>query len=121
MSDQHVAFLMQHEPWKERANCIGADPRIFIPDQGVTTADAKIYCMSCEVRKECADYGRRTKSIGVFGGKLFTFRFSEPVELMPLRIINDGRPKPARPKVTSNSPSILGKVAAFSRPSILGR
>lgn len=123
MRELQAAFEWRPEPWMKEANCKGADPNLFVLDQGVTTAIAKRYCMACEVRQECADYARRTDSIGVFGGKLFTFRFSEPVELMPIRQLQDARPRHIvdERRKSGYGPSILGKAASFSRPSILGR
>lgn len=123
MSELHAAvFDMQREGWKEQATCKieKADPKIFILEQGYTGAEAVKYCRRCPVAEECADYARRTHSIGVFGGKLFTFRYSEPVELMPVQRMQDSRPRPVY-KPSSDKPSILGSPVSFGRPSILGR
>lgn len=90
-------FLLENEEehWMQEGVCRieHADPNIFIMEQGHTAAEAKKYCIRCTVRDECADYARRTRSVGVYGGKLFTVRQSQPVELIPVMMLQDARPK----------------------------
>lgn len=118
-----VHFLFEPEPWKELAACKDEDPDKFVLDQGYTTAEAKKFCEKCSVTEECESYARRTRSVGVWGGKLFTLKSSEPVELLPVQIIEDWRPQrlvPVNPHAARN-PGILGHVAGFRTPGILGR
>ena len=68
--------------WRERAACRGVPSDDFVPPYYmVNNPRAKIrlkkfveeaaeHCGGCPVRQECLEYGRATKSFGVFGGVL---------------------------------------------------
>lgn len=122
MTELHAAFLMQREEWMSEGACRGADPNIFVLDQGYTGAKAIEYCQRCTVRTECADYARRTRSVGIFGGKLFTFRQSQPEDLMsPITWLQDARPYTVIIKGSGERSSISGSPVQKGKPGILGR
>lgn len=51
------------------ALCAETDPEIFYPEQGASTAPAKMICGRCEVKSECLDYAiERGEKFGVWGG-----------------------------------------------------
>jgi WhiB family redox-sensing transcriptional regulator len=55
--------------WQWRAACAGADPRLFFPAKGGSTARAKQLCGSCGVRTECLDEALVNHlDYGVWGG-----------------------------------------------------
>lgn len=119
MTSLSAVFGVQHEAWMEQARCKGANPNVFILDQGYTAAEAIKYCIKCTVREECKDYARRTGSVGIWGGMLFTQRYSEPVEYLPVQQIQDARPVPALATLRIyRVPGILGE--AKRHPGILG-
>lgn len=117
----YAAFEVQREEWMAEGACKGEDPELFILAQGYTAEKASQFCKRCPVTQECAAYARRTGSVGVWGGKLFTFRYTEPTELLPVQVMQDARPhNVAAIRVRSNLPSILGAAASFRHPGILG-
>lgn len=69
-----------------------ADPSLFFPEQGVKVAEAIYYCARCPVRQRCLDYGKATKSIGVFGGEQLGLSFRDEVTLTPVALLTDLRP-----------------------------
>lgn len=55
--------------WAERAACADANPDIFFPSRGESSAKAMELCRGCEVRLECLDYALRThQRHGIWGG-----------------------------------------------------
>lgn len=95
----------QAKRWRDNAACAGADPVVFF---GVEGADLKAqysrpdaewrrFCPKCPVREECLDLARKSKSVGIFGGKFFTYKNMADTQLeyddatMPKR----GRPRKA--------------------------
>ncbi len=60
--------------WSERADlpCKSADPELFFPDdqQAVQEARWAPFCAACPVIHQCAEFGRQTGSVGVWGGVL---------------------------------------------------
>jgi WhiB family redox-sensing transcriptional regulator len=57
--------------WSRRAACRGADPDLFFPaNTGDDVSVAVALCADCAVVAECARYGRDTRSVGIFGGRL---------------------------------------------------
>jgi hypothetical protein len=101
--------------WIERA-----DPNIFILKQGHTSANARTYCNRCSVTVECANFARRSGSVGVWGGKVFTLNV-EVEDITPLPILDQ---RPILRKLVyfqpGKVPLILGK--QFPRkPAILGK
>lgn len=53
----------------DQANCLGADPRLFFPDNKDDDTDAKLYCYECPVRAICLDTALKRGESGVWGGK----------------------------------------------------
>lgn len=111
------AFKVEHEAWMDEGACKKekANPKYFIMDQGLTAHKGKAYCDRCGVKEQCLAYARRTGSVGVWGGVLFTFR-DEDLEWQ----LQDARPHNVIPMRLS-TPGILGGAAMnFSKPGILG-
>jgi hypothetical protein len=82
-------FLVQREPWMDEGKCFTehADPKLFILDQGYTAQEARErYCGRCPVRPDCLEYGKRTGSVGVWGGEVLAWGGRETVELTPIFI-----------------------------------
>jgi len=58
--------------WVKKAKCKGADTRIFFPERGdnYLIAQAKAFCLECEVVKDCLAYAIRTEQpVGIWGNK----------------------------------------------------
>lgn len=56
--------------WRARAACRGADPNLFFPERGESTAAAKAVCNGCPVASECLDYALDAgEKHGIYGGK----------------------------------------------------
>ena len=53
--------------WHARANCLGVATRLFFPERGESTNEAKAVCAGCAVREECLEAGLGEKS-GIWGG-----------------------------------------------------
>lgn len=72
--------------WHERAACRYADPEIFFYD-GLSLMDlrmqaaAKRFCVGCQVRPECAEFGA-TQSFGIWGGRTPRERRGLPVPVL---------------------------------------
>jgi WhiB family transcriptional regulator, redox-sensing transcriptional regulator len=63
--------LLARESWKEEANCLGANPTLFFPDNNDTStaAEAKLVCAGCVVRLQCAEYAVDNRiNHGIWGG-----------------------------------------------------
>jgi hypothetical protein len=106
----------------EHSACKDSDPSIFIMDQGYKADEAKSFCDRCSVTEECKAYARKTGSVGVWGGKVFSFRAEEP-DYEPPVYIQDARPIKVSSWIVGGrrSPGILGEVANFNKqPGILG-
>jgi len=56
--------------WALLGNCLGVDPDVMVPDDGVGTTEAKQICRGCSVRDECLDYAlsHPRERFGVWGG-----------------------------------------------------
>ena len=55
--------------WQERALCAQTDPEAFFPEKGGSTREAKMVCVSCEVRAECLEYAlANDERFGIWGG-----------------------------------------------------
>lgn len=119
-----AAWLLKPEPWMRFAACKDKNPSMFILDQGYTAAEAKKVCSKCSCVQACLQYARRTGSVGVWGGKVFTFRSEEPDYVEPVYEIQDARPQ----RVSINlggtwrrTSGITGQVASnYRAPGILG-
>ena len=57
-------------PWIEHAACVGVDPNIFFPEQGVQdNSKARAICASCPVKRQCGDYAVDEYIVhGIWGG-----------------------------------------------------
>ena len=73
--------------WMDRRFCAGVDVNVFVfdlwntrrgpvrPSSPVLRAKidaAKEICQGCPVTQECLAYGKRTGSVGIFGGEVLT-------------------------------------------------
>lgn len=55
--------------WRDRGACRGVDPRLFFPTENtVAINEAKKYCKSCEVKRECLEYSLLNGEYGIWGG-----------------------------------------------------
>ena len=53
----------------DHAACKGLDPRLFFPERGESTAEAKAVCAACPVRADCLDWAiATTQKWGIWGG-----------------------------------------------------
>ncbi|MFZ0493506.1 MAG: WhiB family transcriptional regulator [Acidimicrobiia bacterium] len=61
--------------WRHEAACIGMDPNIFFPAEGVPDRRARATCAGCVVRDECLAYALTMRmDAGVWGGTSGTQR-----------------------------------------------
>jgi hypothetical protein len=81
-----LQFLVAEEPWKQEATCQveHADPTLFILEQGQRPEQARTYCGRCPVRPECLEYGKRSGSVGVWGGEVLEMKNRDAVQLRPI-------------------------------------
>ena len=55
--------------WQDQANCLGADPNLFFPEQGASTREAREICRGCVVRMDCLEYALANgEKFGIWGG-----------------------------------------------------
>ncbi len=55
--------------WYDRANCLGATPRLFYAERGEGSAIARQVCAGCEVRVDCLEFAlERNETHGMWGG-----------------------------------------------------
>jgi WhiB family redox-sensing transcriptional regulator len=70
--DLEEFILKSREPWMTHGLCIGLGEKankIFYPEGGASTREAKRICNECPVRQECLDYSLRgAEKFGVWGG-----------------------------------------------------
>lgn len=64
------ALAGEDTSWKELAACRGSDVTKFFPGRGESCIEAKAVCATCPVTFECADYGARYATEGIWGGLL---------------------------------------------------
>lgn len=58
-----------HLGWQKRAACLEADPELFFPERGYSSAAAKAICATCPVIAECLAYALAThQQFGTWGG-----------------------------------------------------
>ena len=56
------------QEWRDKANCKGIDTRLFYPEQGASTFEAKAVCWGCVVREECLAFAIETgERFGIWG------------------------------------------------------
>lgn len=55
--------------WRDQANCLGMDPDLFFPPHGGMTAEVKLTCDRCPVRRACLIDALETRERhGIRGG-----------------------------------------------------
>jgi WhiB family transcriptional regulator, redox-sensing transcriptional regulator len=55
--------------WRQAAECRGADPAVFYPDEDEDASEAKAICESCPVREPCLEHALVVREKhGVWGG-----------------------------------------------------
>jgi hypothetical protein len=91
---QPFVFLVQREEWMDSGICNleKANPDIFVLERGHTAREAREYCYRCNFRKECLEYGKRTDSVGIWGGEVLGMSNRDEVELTPLVMLTNSRP-----------------------------
>lgn len=70
----------QPRGWQSEAACKDADPEVFFVDEGQDPkrayakpdAEWRNLCPVCPVREQCLGLARESRSVGIFGGKVFT-------------------------------------------------
>ena len=64
-----IAVFIRPADWHVDANCIGADPDIFFPEDNESSDAAKAICRACDVQVEClTDALNRNETEGIWGG-----------------------------------------------------
>lgn len=85
--------------WDSQAACLDADPVVFFPDgqADYKKPDAKWrqYCLSCPVKDLCEQFAINSQSVGVFGGKFFTYKGNSIITVDGTTAKGRGRPKKA--------------------------
>lgn len=60
---------MEENDWRQKAECLDADPDAFFPEAGSNGMAAKKICNRCAVKQECLDYAMlHLIDDGVWGG-----------------------------------------------------
>jgi WhiB family redox-sensing transcriptional regulator len=55
--------------WQDYANCAGAEPELFFPDNGIHPGSALALCATCPVRTQCLNYAlEHNERHGIWGG-----------------------------------------------------
>lgn len=62
-----MADLFVRPAWQADAACVGADPDLFFPTKGETSAEAAAICAGCTVFDLCRDYSADER-FGVWAG-----------------------------------------------------
>lgn len=61
--------LVATATWKAQGACRDVDPRLFFPERGESTREAKAVCAGCPVRAECLEYALdQHEHFGIWGG-----------------------------------------------------
>lgn len=56
--------------WRDGARCAEADPEMWFPGKGGSTANAKRICMRCDARPQCLEFALANfERFGVWGAK----------------------------------------------------
>ena len=100
--DPRIIRILQatREDWMTKGECYikKADSSLFILDKSANSRPGKKFCAKCVVRAKCEDYAIRSGSIGLWGGKVFSFKerspYSDPQPLVlrPVVIFKGGTP-----------------------------
>lgn len=109
LTPEAFRFLIQPEPWMDRAACKGTGPEAaaqdraspFFPERGQSTAAAYKMCETCPVREECKSYRVRTGSVGIWGGE-YT---EHPLRPNGQPAIQDGRPRRVNRDLSEEHPT----------------
>ncbi len=69
-------MIVKPPEWQGRARCATVtNPDVFFPDRNQSTVEAKWFCKSCPVQKECLQYAIDEKiEHGVWGGMSYRGR-----------------------------------------------
>lgn len=102
----------QAKRWRDNAACAGADPVIFFGAEGADLkaqyanpkAEWRKYCPECPVRELCLELARESDSVGIFGGKYFTYKSMADKQL---EYDDETLPKKGRPRKAVKSPERL--------------
>ena len=62
-----LAAYIHRPAWHQEAACRGVGPRLFFPERGDSTAQAKALCATCPVADACAEAGR-DEPAGIWAG-----------------------------------------------------
>ena len=56
--------------WQRDAACAGMPAKVFFPERGQSTREARQLCARCEVRTQCLDYALETTGpdFGIWAG-----------------------------------------------------
>lgn len=104
----------QVKRWRDNAACAAADPVVFFGGSGADLkaqyanpkAEWRKYCPECPVREMCLELARKSGSVGIFGGKYFTFaHFSNYTG--QVEYDDETLPKKGRPRKAVKSPTRL--------------
>lgn len=61
--------MNRNASWRDNAMCTQADPDLFFPDTGGSTAEAQGICASCKSEAQCLAYALDTGTRdGIWGG-----------------------------------------------------
>lgn len=61
--------MAQPPEWVADALCAQVDPKIFFPEKGESSKDAKRICARCDVKAECLAYALdNAEPFGIWGG-----------------------------------------------------
>lgn len=96
----------QGKHWYAKAACKDADPVVFFSEgEGVDPkreylkpdAEWRQYCPQCPVREQCLQLARDSESVGIFGGKIFSYDYKAGFkEYDETNVPRRGRPPKAK-------------------------
>lgn len=111
-ADNHLINFesSQVKGWQRKAACAGADPGVFFVEEGqdpkraYAKPDAKWrqFCPQCPVRESCLEAARESKSVGIWGGKVFAHPQNKSGSINFIREYDDTNlPRRGRPRKQS--------------------
>ena len=69
MEQSQQSASRMSESWREKANCAGADAKLFFPDKRTSTKEARQLCRECSVLDQCREYAlANCITHGIWGG-----------------------------------------------------
>lgn len=106
----------QAKRWRDEASCAGVDPVVFFGSEGSDLkqqyanprAEWRKYCPECPVRELCLELARKSGSVGIFGGKYFTYKSGYNGQL---EYDDADLPRPGRPRKHVKSPMQMSSSA----------